>query len=722
MRMTTEALYALLPAVYRIRDAEEGYPLRELIGVIAREAALVEESIEQLYDDQFIETAADWVAPYIGALIGYRPLYGVVPGVASPRAEVANTIAYRRRRGTASVLEQLARDVTGWPARVVEYFLVVATSQRMNHIRAKHHFAPDLREWRGLESLGTAFDPFSRTVDVRSIARADGRYNLPNIGLHLWRLIAQPRIASPATRIDGQRYLFSPLGAPLPLFTNPDPETEIRTLATPLNVPLPITRRALHADLLGEGGAAPPRALYGREGGNGRLQSLIVILDGAELGPDEVEACHLGDEAGGWANLPGPGERIAIDPVLGRIALPPDRPGDPVVSYHSGFSAEIGGGEYARAALFREPDSGHPRLIVPSADYPTIQAALDALPATGGIVEIIGNGRFEEPVAITAGAGADIELRAADGAFPHLRLIGDMTVTGGAGASVTLDGLLLSRGAVAVDDDGANALERLTIRHCTLVPGRELDLEGAPTLPGEPSLRIGLAGLDVDIAASILGPIRAIAEAEMAIADSILDAAAAEPSDSAEGVAYAAPDGTGFGAALTLRQVTVLGKLAAARFDLVSNSLLVARLAPGEPWTAPVRAERRQVGCMRFSYVPRGSTVPRRYRCQPQLATDEAIERREKALGSLLDPVERERIAVREARRVRPAFVASRYGRPAYAQLRRSVPREIRAGAEDESEMGAFHLVFAPQRETNLAIRLEEYLRFALEAGIIFES
>ena len=37
------------------------------------------ESLEQLYDDQFIETCAEWVAPYIGDLIGYRTLHGVVP-------------------------------------------------------------------------------------------------------------------------------------------------------------------------------------------------------------------------------------------------------------------------------------------------------------------------------------------------------------------------------------------------------------------------------------------------------------------------------------------------------------------------------------------------------------------------------------------------------------------------------------------------------------------
>ena len=97
--LTAERLYALLPAVYRVRDAEQGEPLRALLGAVAQEFAALEENVEQLYDDQFIETCADWVAPYIGDLIGYRPLHGVAPTIASPRAEVANTIALSPPQG-----------------------------------------------------------------------------------------------------------------------------------------------------------------------------------------------------------------------------------------------------------------------------------------------------------------------------------------------------------------------------------------------------------------------------------------------------------------------------------------------------------------------------------------------------------------------------------------------------------------------------------------------
>ena len=45
-----------------------------------------------------------------------------------------------------------------------------------------------------------------------------------------------------------------------------------------------------------------------------------------------------------------------------------------------------------------------------------------------------------------------------------------------------------------------------------------------------------------------------------------------------------------------------------------------------------------------------------------------------------------------------------------------------RRGADDESEMGVFHHLYGAQRETNLRIRLAEYLRVGLRAGVFYES
>ena len=71
--------------------------------------------------------------------------------------------------------------------------------------------------------------------------------------------------------------------------------------------------------------------------------------------------------------------------------------------------------------------------------------------------------------------------------------------------------------------------------------------------------------------------------------------------------------------------------------------------------------------------------------------------------------------------RIAPQFNSVRFGDPAYAQLDAGGGVEIFTGADDGNEMGAFHELREPQRITNLEVRLEEYLRFGLEAGILFE-
>ena len=70
-----DRLYELLPFVYRQRDVDQGYPLRALLRVIAEQVEVVEDDIAQLYENWFVETCQDWVVPYIGALVGYRPVH-----------------------------------------------------------------------------------------------------------------------------------------------------------------------------------------------------------------------------------------------------------------------------------------------------------------------------------------------------------------------------------------------------------------------------------------------------------------------------------------------------------------------------------------------------------------------------------------------------------------------------------------------------------------------
>ena len=108
MSHAPDRLYELLPTIHRLRDAEQGYPLRALLRVIGEQVDVIEADIDQLYDNLFIETCQDWVVPYIGELVGYRAVHEAGKSQSKrliPRREVANTINFRRRKGTLALLE-----------------------------------------------------------------------------------------------------------------------------------------------------------------------------------------------------------------------------------------------------------------------------------------------------------------------------------------------------------------------------------------------------------------------------------------------------------------------------------------------------------------------------------------------------------------------------------------------------------------------------------------
>jgi hypothetical protein len=717
MSLDIETIYGLLPAIYRTRDAavaetlddlltadeqeelrvlraalsgggsldatqqrdlarlEEKRvrgPLKALLSVIAEQVAGLEENIAQLYDDQFVETCADWAVPYIADLIGYRALDPRLQNrLGSARAEVANTIRFRRRKGTAAVLEDLAVSITGWDAAVVEFFLRLATTQYLNHVRPDNVVTADLRRVEQLEAIGSPFDRLAHTADVRRIASGRGRYNIPNLGIFLWRVGSQRLTDSPAFRVDARRYMFDPLGANTRLYNAAQRATEVTRLAEPLDVPLPIGRRTLrsHVD-----------ELYGP----GR--SLSIRAGNRTLLADEIEACDLSDidpdpQTSAWAHT---GQtRVAVDPVLGRIAFP-DNTDEPVlVTYHYGSLARMGGGEYDRASTTSAP-GGFERSV--PRDLPDVTQALGDLNGSG-VVEITDNGRYEETPELAVAANARLEVRAANERRPFVRLGGDLVVSGGDSGEVTLDGLLIAGGRVLVPAEvngQPNLLQRLRLVHCTLVPGGGLTRDGSPASAAL-SLEVEAPDVIVEIVRCVVGPLRVAEGSSATISHSIVDGLGQES------VAYAGQGGVG--GALTVESCTIVGKVRTAVLA-ASNTIFHAALAVGDTWSAPVIAERRQTGYVRYSFVPVNALVPPRFACQPRTAQDQ----------------------------IGPRFASLRYGQPGYCQLHAACPREIGRGAADEGEMGAFHDLFAPQREDGLRARLDEYLRFGLEAGLFFAS
>jgi hypothetical protein len=707
-----DRLYDLLPAIYRIRDEERGFPLRDLLRVVAEQVIAIEDDIEQRYDDWFIETAADWAVPYIAELVGYTPVAAAGDPSASaaaenrvliPRQEVASTIAFRRRRGTLSVHEDLAAAVAGWPARAVEFFRLLAWTQHLNH---QHHEGQrartaSLKSAELLDRIGTPFDPFARTVDVRRItSQFQGRYNLPSVGSFIWRLQAFPVTRGPAYCLDAGKnsYTFSVLGNDAPLFTRAEREPNRTHIAQELHVPTPIRRRAFAAD---------PASYYG-EG-----KSFALYADWAEFGAthpipmERIIAADLSD----WRYSP-PNGHIAVDPQLGRIQFPMNQlPRRRVrVSYLYGFPGEIGGGEYDRP--LPQPDGATIYRVGRDGEFDKIGEALARWrkeAPTNAVIEIGDSRAYVEPIAVKLKPSQSLQIRAAQRTRPIIRLLDwqtegpdSLTVTMAQASQFVLDGILVTGRGVSIfgaeqRETVSTCAARVTVRHCTLVPGWALGSDCAPASPNKESLELRNVRAEVTIHRSILGSIE-VQEDEVladpipiAITDSIVDAMGGERE------ALIGPQGSHAHAVLTIRRSTFFGIVQPHAVELAENSI----------FNDCVHVARRQIGCLRFCYVPPGCRTPRRHACQPDLV--QAAE--PTAAGK-----------AREADRVRPHFTARRYGSPAYAQLAGHCAPEITQGADDGSEMGVWHHLYQPQRLANLRARLTEYTPAGMDAGVLIAS
>ncbi len=688
-----ERLYELLPAIYRTRDAERGEPLRALLAVIQQEVDRLEADMDGLYDNWFVETAEEWLLPYLADLLGVRMPHTVESaGVFSLRAYVANTLQYRQRKGTAAVLEQLADDITGWEARVVEFYRLLATTQHLNHLRPGNVHTPNLRDTNALELLDTPFDAAAHTGEVRRIVPRQGRYNIPNIGLFLWRLQNYPVVDGVPRRLPGfaePRYTFSPLGIDSPLFNNPAPEQQVEQIAGEINVPGMLRRRAV-ADPARQDhyfGAQPVIAVLRTPSGPGAKPARVPA--------DAIEVCDLAD----WRQPTTPGKDVAVDPERGRLTY---RAGLDVralhVRYSYGFSADIGGGPYDRRNSLADPRELLLIEVAKGTTIATLQAALTAWQAAGtppAVIRVMDNEVYGGTLDLTLPAQGRLWIEAANRRNPTVRTVGNSSIrisAVAAGAALTLSGLWIE-GALEIDSDVT-----LNLLDCTLVPGRSLQLDGSPRSPDRDSLRVASSAATVLIERSILGPIRMPRTSELTACDAIVLAhpAAGGPRPAISGAdVVALDDPATFGPRTRLARATIFGAVVVTEFDVVSDVI----------FNDPVWSERRQTGCLRFSHVPPGSRTPRRHRCQPDLA-----------LSGIEDANTRSAIA----RRLRPQYASVRYGEPDFAQLNRNCATEIRSGAEDGAEMGAFQQLRQPQREANLHAALEEYLPFGLQAGLFF--
>ncbi|MCK0195348.1 hypothetical protein MWN34_00320 [Ancylobacter sp. 6x-1] len=745
----SRTLYALLPAYFRRRDAELGYPCRALFDVLEEDGAdLIAADLDAFAAGLFVETAPEELLAEIGALIGAPTLRPVPMGSGtSLRAFLGNLLRYRRAKGTPAALEMLARDVTLYSAKAVEYYARLAATPTMRAPRLDRPATARMNDVDGLARHGTPFDRNPRTPDMRSIARAGGRYNIPNVGVHLWRLEAVPFEAPDADAADPGdlattlpflpwaphpgHFALLPGGQASPLFMPQQNAEEGAPQAH--QVPERLRRLPLKRDLdaIAEGRLEPSGSVW--FGGEYAAFTLFLQYDGEanyrRIPPGQVRIGALTNPpytqpAPVSGGLPS-GIEACLDPATGRLVVRdtdvangfPAITGARLAAAY-GQPGALGGGAYDRNVRgdtqvpFRVPKENGPRILVvepgaPDAGdrYSSLANALAAWkdPANAqrrGIIVITANMADQGigNLTIELAAGCDLTIVAAEWRLPDdptdpeapqgfivrkmRRMLLDrrvrvktVAVPDTPPGALHLDGLLLLRG-MEVEDGAARSI---TARHCTLLDGVTVPALRLPGTTGQVSL-----GLD----RCIFGTIEA---------GSALTVIAARESILAPGAGIAAPQ-----ADLDLFRLTAFAPIA-AKSATASDCM----------FSANVTLARTQSGCVRYSYLGGADNrLPRRFRCQPDLAWDAA-----KDAYAASTPAERSAALERMRLALRPSFLDPDPTGPGFALLTIDSPTEIRFGGENEAEMGAYGFLGGSTRIANLTDLFADFVPFGMEAG-----
>jgi hypothetical protein len=500
-----QRLWALLPAVYRTDDSD-AYgapgPLQELLNRVGAQVAVVRRSLDRLWADQSIETCDDWVIPYIGDLLGTNLVTGL--DTRAQRLDVAKTIYYRRRKGTPAILEQLARDITGWDAHLVEGFRRLARtrhgldpmvggaafpgaggSQVATLLTGEGLIGPltatpagglaDLRRAHGAALADSPFDESFHTADMRAGRGAVGHFGIPKLLVFLWRLTSFPIAAGAPVAVAGcpGQFVFDPTGREIPLFLPPPPPTpgdyaDTWTAAYEWQVPGPITT-SLEQAMAATGSTAPPSPPY----------PYPPPASPPSSSPPTATPAPFGYSVGG-ATL----ERVW--PEHGRFQVYPSSP--PVsapqmtVSYYYGFPADLGAGPYDRLLLGDPPQQTGSQVTTVKGGT-GLDTALGAV-APSGTVKISDSltyGKLHD-VGTTATPIGTVLVQAGPQQRPVLRPAPAgptpaWVFTGGGEAELTLDGLLVSGCDIVL----RGSFDAVRITACTLDPGNLR--RGAPPAP-----------------------------------------------------------------------------------------------------------------------------------------------------------------------------------------------------------------------------------------------
>ncbi len=735
-----DKLWNLIPAIYRTLDTDvynANGPLRELVNRIGAQAATVRRSIDRLWEDQSIESCDDWVISYIGNLLATNLVASL--DARGQRLDVYNTIYYRRRKGTVAILEEIAADITGWEARVVEFFrrlsrtrhnldlpiavrsdtpadnltLELAQGLTGNWTHSMIGGWADLRnaygasQAQGPNSIAvsprppSAFDEYFHTADFRAGTGRSGWYNIPKLGVFLWRLISFA--VNQTTPVEnGSCYTFDPTGRQIPLFAaSSRPPYDAWVSPQEWQLPTPISTPLLTAALANPE-TIPLYASIDPDGLSVLQNSLgIFTLPGSFYELVDVSQITT------FPIPPNTAPQIMVFPETGAFSVLEPQDGPITVTYQYGFSAPMGAGPYDRRVLGQTPNPA-PAPVSNVLGGGNGIAALGSIPPTG-TVSI--NDSLTYTAVLNVSDIQQLTVTAENQARPVIRLRppghggpNEWIFNGAEDGSLVLEGLLVCGCDVVL----SGKFESVTLTCCTFDPGTAANVEagskeaihaqslfarsidGRDLAPTRLWIEAEITQLNID--RCILGPIRTRAGGEvetMTVTNSIIQAIpTVKPSAPPQTFGPDLPD-------LALSFIT--GTTSLSRCTVMGQAY-VHELQASECILDDVFVvDNTQNGCVRFSAWSSGSVIPRQY---------ESVQI---PAGS-------------------PLFTSRDFGQPGYAQLLENVDNAILSGAQgatisqgatDGSEMGAFASQQNPIKERSLLIKYQEYMPLGLNPVLI---
>lgn len=735
-----EKIWALIPEVYRNEDglAQQPGRLRALVEVLAEQAAIARRSVDRLWADTRPDEADDWAVPYMGALVGARPVSAL--NRAGNRANLLRTILYRRRQGTVRLSELLADDIADWDAVASEAFLRLIRNWHMLDgppepgaitNSPKWGYA-DLRAVRLGDLIDSAHSDLSHYPDVRRHRGVLGRYGIPKVNLHLFRHYAVGLGGVTPREIAPLHYTLDPSGRDTALYQPggriPE-EACAKAEEWQMRAPIPCRRlgfaqfspdRAdapaglgdLLAPIFGRRFATEAEMLEAAEAAAGPLtdaQSAELVLaamehysprfnlvpggdettvaaaiaigadtDGPALGPSELYAANLAE----WGIDHGvPGWVLALlDPERGRLRIEnPLVDGDDVhlQQIHYGTFAYIGAGGHDRSAALGDT------FTALNVDAPNLSAS-----PTSGDFRFMDSRTFRPTIPADGiiAAEADLTLSAANTERPFVEIEApDGVLTLRAiepGLTLTIDGIWLSiLGAAETRLVIDGPWSQVVLRSTTLDPGgaRAAPPGGGPGEP-IPTVTLEFGAVVPDIGGGIDDiTVQSCILGPIVEAEGELDPCAVDTvriCDTITGPILMR------NAALCLDRVTVVG-------DVITGSIDASEtLVNGQ-----VRVEDTQSGCFRFSAAHSGGRVPQAY----------------------------------ESHFYAPAlpfgtFLSTRFGDASYCQLSEIAPDDIRTGGEDGTEIGAYNLVLDPIKRADLVAKLDEFMPINAILNLVFTT